>query len=60
MAAVIETRDLAVSFGDGADRNVIFRHLNIAVEAGEFVTLVGVSGAGKSTLPRLIADLIPP
>jgi NitT/TauT family transport system ATP-binding protein len=60
MAKVIETEDLAVAFGEGADHNIIFRHLNIAVEAGEFVTLVGVSGAGKSTLLRVIADLIPP
>jgi len=59
MAKVIETEDLAVAFGEGDDPNIIFRHLNIAVEAGEFVTLVGVSGAGKSTLLRVIADLIP-
>jgi NitT/TauT family transport system ATP-binding protein len=60
MAKVIKTEDLSVAFGDGDDHNVIFHNLNIAVEAGEFVTLVGVSGAGKSTLLRVIADLIPP
>lgn len=59
MAKVIETRDLAVAFGKGDDPNIIFRHLDIGVEEGEFVTLVGVSGAGKSTLLRVIADLIP-
>ena len=60
MAKVIETRDLAVSFGGAGEAGIVFRHLNIAVEQGEFVTLVGVSGAGKSTLLRVIADLIPP
>ena len=60
MAAVIQTRELSIAFGDGPERNVIFSNLDIAVEAGEFVTLVGVSGAGKSTLLRVIADLIPP
>ena len=60
MAKVIETQDLSIAFGEGDSQNIIFRHLNIAVEAGEFVTLVGVSGAGKSTLLRVIADLIPP
>ena len=60
MAKVIETRDLAVAFGEGNQRSLIFRHLNVSVEAGEFVTLVGVSGAGKTTLLRVIADLIPP
>ncbi len=57
MATVIQTEDLAVSF-DG--EVPVFEGLNVAVEKGEFVTLVGVSGAGKSTLLRVIADLIPP
>jgi NitT/TauT family transport system ATP-binding protein len=56
MATVIHTENLAVSF-DGVVP--VFEGLNIAVEKGEFVTLVGVSGAGKSTLLRVIADLIP-
>lgn len=60
MATVIETQDLAVAFGRGDRRSTIFHHLNIGVEEGEFVTLVGVSGAGKSTLLRVVADLIPP
>lgn len=57
MAAVIHTENLAVSFDGQAP---VFEGLNIAVERGEFVTIVGVSGAGKSTLLRVIADLIPP
>ncbi len=56
MATVIHTEDLAVSF-DGV--TPVFEGLNVAIEKGEFVTLVGVSGAGKSTLLRVIADLIP-
>jgi NitT/TauT family transport system ATP-binding protein len=56
MATVIHTEQLAVSF-DGV--TPIFEDLNLAIEKGEFVTLVGVSGAGKSTLLRVIADLIP-
>ncbi len=56
MAAVIHTEDLAVSF-DGV--STVFEGLNLVIEKGEFVTLVGVSGAGKSTLLRVIADLIP-
>lgn len=57
MATVIHTEDLTVSF-DGV--TPVFEGLNLAIEKGEFVTLVGVSGAGKSTLLRVIADLIPP
>jgi NitT/TauT family transport system ATP-binding protein len=60
MAAVIETQDLAVAFGAGDEQSIVFRHLNLRVDEGELVTIVGVSGAGKSTLLRVIADLIPP
>ena len=60
MAAVIETRDLAVAFGDASHRQVIFEQLNLRIERGELVTLVGVSGAGKSTLLRVIAGLMTP
>lgn len=57
MAAVIQTENLGVSF-DGV--TPVFDGLNVVIEKGEFVTLVGVSGAGKSTLLRVIADLISP
>ena len=35
----------------------VFRDLNLAIDAGHFVTIVGPSGCGKSTLLRLIAGL---
>ena len=57
MAAVIQIDDVAVSFDGNAP---IFEGVDVAIERGEFVTLVGVSGAGKSTLLRVIADLVPP
>ncbi len=60
MAAVIETKNLAVAFGEGSSQETIFHNVNISIEEGEFVTLVGVSGAGKSTMLRVISDLIHP
>jgi NitT/TauT family transport system ATP-binding protein len=35
-------------------------NIDLAIEAGEFVSLIGPSGCGKSTLLRLIANLIEP
>ena len=60
MAAVIHTENLAVAFGEGDKRNVVFQNLNMSIEQGEFVTLIGVSGCGKSTLLRVILDLLEP
>jgi len=56
MATVIHTENLAVSFDHVTP---VFEGVNVAVEKGEFVTLVGVSGAGKSTFLRVVADLVP-
>lgn len=42
------------------DKNIALNHVNLDVQAGEFVCLLGPSGCGKSTLLRLIAGLDTP
>jgi NitT/TauT family transport system ATP-binding protein len=44
-------------FGSGADAVTALKDIDLAVEDGEFVTLVGASGCGKSTLLRTIAGI---
>ncbi|MBQ3791920.1 MAG: ABC transporter ATP-binding protein, partial [Clostridia bacterium] len=43
----------------GSDRMVI-DHLNLTIEAGETVVLVGLNGAGKTTLIKLLTRLYDP
>jgi len=40
--------------------NIVLRNVDITVEAGEIVTLVGANGAGKSTTAKLISGLLKP
>jgi ATP-binding cassette subfamily F protein 3 len=50
---VFEARDISKNYNG----KVVFRDVNLRIEKGEKVALVGVNGAGKSTLCRIIGDL---
>ncbi|MBV9803522.1 MAG: ABC transporter ATP-binding protein [Solirubrobacterales bacterium] len=50
------TRGLGRAYG----RLVALKELNLSVDAGECVALIGVNGSGKSTTVRLIAGLLTP
>ena len=53
----LEFRDVGFRYQDG---ETVFRHLNLTVEAGEYVALVGASGVGKTTLCSLIPRFYQP
>lgn len=46
-----------VSFQD--DGKDILKNINLHINSGEYLTIVGSSGAGKSTLLKIMADLKP-
>jgi NitT/TauT family transport system ATP-binding protein len=58
--SVLELRDVGKVFGRGADQTVALHGVNLIVERGQFVTVVGASGCGKSTMLNLISGLDQP
>ncbi len=48
----IDFKDVSFEYPD--DHNNVLRHLNLSIQAGERVALVGTSGGGKTTLCNLI------
>ena len=54
--AFLELRDISKNYGP---RRVL-ANVNLAVEEGEFVSIVGTSASGKTTLVKIVAGLVAP
>ena len=57
MNPILETKQLCKFYG--ADENLVraVDHVNLRIQQGEFVTIIGKSGSGKSTLLHLLGAL---
>ncbi|MCI5707191.1 MAG: ABC transporter ATP-binding protein [Odoribacter sp.] len=60
MKAIIELEDIKRNFTVGSETVHALRGVSFAIEAGEFVTIMGTSGSGKSTLLNLLGCLDTP
>ncbi|MCX6180218.1 MAG: ATP-binding cassette domain-containing protein [Chlorobiales bacterium] len=58
MTSLLEIRNL--SFAYEGSTSLVFDHLDLTVNEGEFILIKGPSGSGKSTLLRLICRLNQP
>ena len=56
MQTVIEFRHIKKAYGD----KVILKDLNLSIEKGEFVTIIGSSGCGKTTALKMVNGLLSP
>src|SRR5436190_18404836 len=54
----LELKNVSKSFGPSGARSDVLKDINLAIDKGEFVAIVGFSGAGKTTLISLIAGLL--
>jgi len=56
-AEVVRLEDAAARYGTG---DFILRHINLSIEQGEKIALVGLNGMGKTTLLRLLTGKLAP
>jgi nitrate/nitrite transport system ATP-binding protein len=57
--AYLSIEGLGVTFARGSARSEVLRDIDLQVDQGEFVSIIGHSGCGKSTLLNVVAGLIP-
>ncbi|PHS78302.1 MAG: nitrate/sulfonate/bicarbonate ABC transporter ATP-binding protein [Rhodospirillaceae bacterium] len=57
MSPILELKAVTKSYGTGAAKTEVLGGIDLAIEDGEFVAIVGFSGSGKTTLINLIAGL---
>jgi nitrate/nitrite transport system ATP-binding protein len=59
MTGYLKLDHLDKTFSRGGQVTEVLKDINLEIEAGEYVSIIGHSGCGKSTLLNLIAGLTP-
>ncbi len=54
---VLETKNLTIGYQQKKAKKVIAENLNLSIEKGKFIALLGKNGIGKSTLLRTISKV---
>ncbi|OBX24604.1 iron complex transport system ATP-binding protein [Gelidibacter algens] len=57
---VLETKNLSVGYASKKEANIVAGSINIALQKGQLVGLVGANGIGKSTLLRTLTNVQKP
>lgn len=57
MSYILETKDLKKYYGQEPNVTKALDGVSVAVEQGEFVSIIGTSGSGKSTLLNMLGGL---
>ena len=59
-SALLELKGVGRTYPSGGEALTVLRNVNLSIQSGEFVAIMGASGSGKSTLMNLIGCLDKP
>ena len=58
---MLELKDIGITFHAGTpDENIALKNINLKINQGDFITIIGSNGAGKSTLYNVISGTLTP
>jgi len=57
MRTVLSMRNICKSYYTGTGELKVLKNVNLAIEKGDFLSILGPSGSGKSTLMNIIGCL---
>ena len=56
--AIIEIKELCKTYGKDEEAVIANDKINLTVNKGEFLALIGLNGAGKTTLIRMLSGIL--
>lgn len=57
--AYLSIENVSKVFGTGKKQSSVLQNVNLKINQGEFISIIGHSGCGKSTVLNIVAGLIP-
>ncbi len=57
-SSYLQIENLDMTFSSGSNSSNVLRDINLRVDRGEFISIIGHSGCGKSTVLNIVAGLL--